>query len=36
MIDSEEAHTDGCLCGAERYEVHGPLRGVVNCHCTRC
>ena len=26
----------GCHCGAVRYEVSGPLRGVVNCHCTEC
>jgi hypothetical protein len=26
----------GCLCGAVRYRVHGPLRDVVNCHCSRC
>ncbi len=26
----------GCLCGAVRYEVQGPLRDVVNCHCTMC
>jgi hypothetical protein len=26
----------GCLCGAVRYEVHGPLRDVVLCHCRRC
>ena len=28
--------TGGCLCGAVRYEVNGPLRDVVLCHCSRC
>ena len=28
--------TGGCLCGAVRYEVSGPLRPVVDCHCTMC
>jgi hypothetical protein len=26
----------GCLCGNVRYEVRGPLRDVVNCHCSMC
>lgn len=25
-----------CLCGACAYEVHGPLRNVIACHCTQC
>jgi hypothetical protein len=25
-----------CLCGAIRYDVGGPLRDVINCHCERC
>lgn len=25
-----------CLCGALRYEIAGPLRGVLNCHCGLC
>jgi hypothetical protein len=26
----------GCLCGAVRFEVDGPLRDVVLCHCVEC
>lgn len=26
----------GCLCGGVRFEVHGPLRPVIYCHCTMC
>jgi hypothetical protein len=26
----------GCLCGGVRYEVTGPLRDVVVCHCSDC
>lgn len=28
--------TGGCLCGAVRYEIVGPLRAVVYCHCEQC
>ncbi len=28
--------TGGCLCGAVRYEVTGPLRPVIACHCEQC
>jgi hypothetical protein len=28
--------TGSCLCGAVRYEVTGPLRPVIVCHCTQC
>ena len=33
---SDEVHRGGCLCGAVRYEVQGPLRPVVACHCDMC
>jgi len=26
----------GCLCGAVRYAVDGPLRDIVACHCGMC
>ncbi len=26
----------GCLCGAVRFEVDGPLRDIVVCHCSLC
>lgn len=28
--------TGGCLRGAVRYRVDGPLAGLACCHCTRC
>jgi hypothetical protein len=28
--------TGGCLCGGVRYEVRGPLRDVLICHCVEC
>ena len=26
----------GCLCGAIRYEVEGPLTDISHCHCSMC
>lgn len=31
-----EPRTGGCLCGAVRYEVRGPLRDILVCHCHEC
>lgn len=28
--------TGGCLCGSVRYEVSGPLRDIIACHCEQC
>lgn len=35
--DPDEAvHRGGCLCGKVRFEVRGPLREVLGCHCSQC
>ena len=31
-----KAQEGGCLCGAVRYRVEGPLRPVTVCHCGQC
>lgn len=31
-----ESHGGGCQCGALRYEVRGPLRPALVCHCSMC
>ena len=36
MIQIPAVATGSCLCGAVRYEVAGPLRGVTLCHCAMC
>ena len=28
--------TGSCLCGAVRFEIAGPLRPVIACHCVQC
>ena len=29
-------NSGGCLCGQVRFQVSGPLRPVVACHCRQC
>ena len=37
MVNNKEVEASGgCLCGAVRYQVDGPLRPVVCCHCEQC
>ncbi len=35
-MSKTEHHTGRCLCGGVRYEVSGPLRPIVACHCAQC
>jgi len=36
MAEESGSAAGGCLCGAVRYKVSGPLRDVVVCHCSMC
>lgn len=29
-------HKGSCLCGRVRYEIHGAISQVLNCHCSDC
>jgi len=29
-------HHGSCLCGSVRFEITGPMRPVVACHCSQC
>lgn len=31
-----ETHTGRCLCGSITFQVDGPLRDVIACHCGQC
>ncbi|MGB0671215.1 MAG: GFA family protein [Rhodospirillales bacterium] len=35
-IAASDVKIGGCLCGGVRFQVSGPLRDVVSCHCTLC
>ena len=36
-MTSKHAPTQGtCLCGTVRYEVDGPFKMMVHCHCSMC
>lgn len=35
-VDAPLVASGGCLCGQVRYEVRGPIREVLVCHCVEC
>ncbi len=35
-MSDDGVHRGSCLCGDVAYEVNGPLRPVIGCHCTQC
>jgi len=36
MAEPKIQATGSCLCGAVKYRICGELRGIVNCHCSKC
>ena len=36
MTPTDRKTTGSCLCGGVRYEITGPMRRVVYCHCEQC
>ena len=34
--DNNIKASGGCLCGAVQYKIFGDLRGIINCHCSKC
>ena len=35
-MNDSPIRTGSCLCGSVQYNVTGPMRDVVACHCTQC
>ncbi len=35
-MSTEQTTSGGCLCKSVQYEVRGPLRSVLYCHCEQC
>ena len=33
---NDTIYDGGCLCGAVRYRLHGPLKQLSDCHCLDC
>ena len=34
--DKSRVSTGSCFCNAVQYRINGPLRNVINCHCSEC
>lgn len=35
-MSAEKLYTGSCLCGGIRYETHGEIGDIIECHCRRC
>ncbi|MBL4740494.1 MAG: GFA family protein [Sneathiella sp.] len=36
MTSNKYDRTGSCLCGAVKFEVAGPFRDIMMCHCNQC
>ncbi|HEB58449.1 MAG TPA: GFA family protein [Gammaproteobacteria bacterium] len=35
-VSRTHPYQGGCLCGAVRFEIRGPIEDIVMCHCSQC
>ncbi|MDK1682370.1 GFA family protein [Acinetobacter terrestris] len=35
-MSKQNLYSGSCLCGGLRYEVHGEIGDIVQCHCQKC
>ena len=35
-MSEESIYFGSCLCGEIRYEIHGEIGEIIQCHCQRC
>lgn len=35
-MSEAKRYTGSCLCGGIRYEIHGEIGEIIECHCQRC
>ena len=35
-MTAHQIYKGSCLCGGIRYEVHGEIGEIIQCHCQRC
>lgn len=36
MSSEHPVRTGGCMCGGVRYQISGPIKQAVACHCREC
>lgn len=35
-MTAQQIYSGSCLCGGIRYEIHGEIGEIIQCHCQRC